>query len=69
MTAVNGSAKVGVDTHKWFNPQIQFNPGMFPPDSHFFSAFCIHFGNILQKMLMTDIDYRDNYLMPVIAAF
>ncbi|XP_062590289.1 extracellular matrix protein 3-like [Saccostrea cucullata] len=27
ITAVNGSARLGIDTHKWFNPQIQFNPG------------------------------------------
>lgn len=42
MAAVNGSAKVGVDTHKWFNPQIQFNPGMLPQESFIHFSFFLH---------------------------
>lgn len=56
--AVNGSAKVGVDTHKWFNPQIQFNPGMLYQKlihPNFMLTVFILDANNLQTKLMTDI--------------
>lgn len=65
--AVNGSARVGIDTHKWFNPQIQFNPGML----HwkfilYFSALCICPANIFQTVLMTNVDHKGKHLLPLI---
>lgn len=62
--AVNGSAKVGVDTHKWFNPQIQFNPGMLHQKlihPYFLLTAFILDGSYLQTKLMTDIDHRVIY--------
>lgn len=69
--AVNGSAKVGVDTHKWFNPQIQFNPGMLHQKlihPYFLLTAFILDGSYLQTKLMTDIDHRVIDLVPVITA-
>lgn len=69
--AVNGSAKVGVDTHKWFNPQIQFNPGMLHQKlihPYFQLTAFILDANNLQTKLMTDIDHRVIDLVPVITA-
>lgn len=69
--AVNGSAKVGVDTHKWFNPQIQFNPGMLYQKlihPYFMLTVFILDANNLQTKLMTDIDHRVIDLVPVITA-